>query len=202
MRADAVAAAVCASTASAWCFWLLARRGAARRGTMLRAAPAWPVLVAAAATGGASVAGSPYAAVLVAAAPAAAICASTDWEVGLIFDDVTAAALCAILVVEAVRGEILAALAGSALVVALLGSLRAVTRGTGLGLGDVKFGAVAGASLGVLDGVASIGLAFVLAGCYGAVLLAMRRAGRGSIVRFGPFLAAGLLSVGIHPCFR
>src|SRR5581483_4894260 len=90
VRPDDVAAAICASGASACCFWLLARRGAARRERILRTAPAWSALVAAAATGGASAAGSPYAAVLVAAAPAAAICAATDWEAGLIFDDVTA----------------------------------------------------------------------------------------------------------------
>lgn len=202
MQPGGTAAAGCASAASACCFWLLARRAARRRATALRGAPAWPVLGAVAATAGASFAGSPYSVPLVTAAAGAAVCAATDWEVGLIFDDVTLATFCTTLLVTLLYGSVGNAIIGAVAVMTLLAALRAVTHGAGLGLGDVKFGAIAGASLGALDGVASIGLAFVLAGAYGALLLAMGRAGRGSIVRFGPFLAAGLMAIGICPCFR
>lgn len=64
----------------------------------------------------------------------------------------------------------------------------------GIGMGDVKLAAIVGLALGfrspsaVLLGVLA---AFILGGCAAAVLLVARRAGRRTMVPFGPFMIAG-----------
>lgn len=66
----------------------------------------------------------------------------------------------------------------------------------GLGLGDVKFLAVAGAWVGL----SGIGALLVLGGGAGALFgIAWRLAGGGAVFPFGPALAAGLLAVVLFP---
>ncbi|MGZ0236093.1 prepilin peptidase, partial [Streptomyces sp. CPS1] len=66
----------------------------------------------------------------------------------------------------------------------------------GLGFGDVKLALGAGAVLGwygwsvVLLGTFA---GFVLGALYGGALVVLRRAGRGSVIPFGPFLLCGTL---------
>lgn len=196
---DIMAAA--ASAAFAGVLWPIASRAARRRGVTLRAS-AWPALTAGLATACAAVNASAPRSALFAAIAGASVCAVTDWETGLIFDDVTAATLFVTLCTALACGTLGAAIAGAFAVVCVLGALHTATRGAGLGLGDVKLGASIGAGLGALDGVASVGVAFVLGGTYGAALLVSGRARRDSSVRFGPFLAAGLVVLGIYPCCR
>lgn len=89
------------------------------------------------------------------------------------------------------------ALARGVLAAVVLGAtflVLAVLRPTGLGMGDVKLGAVLGLWLGwlswssVLLGVA---LAFVGGGLWSMTLLAMRRVQRDSHIAFGPWLLVG-----------
>jgi len=69
-----------------------------------------------------------------------------------------------------------------------------VTRGRGMGLGDVKLAPMLGASLGLLGVVESafgLLLTFILGAAVGASLLLLRRHGRRQAIAFGPFMVAG-----------
>lgn len=72
----------------------------------------------------------------------------------------------------------------------ILGTLYFLTRGRGMGLGDVKLAAVLGLSLGGSGALMFLGLAFTIGAGIGIALLLMRRAGWKSEVPFGPFLIA------------
>ncbi|XVQ13788.1 prepilin peptidase [Spirillospora sp. CA-255316] len=66
-----------------------------------------------------------------------------------------------------------------------------------IGLGDVKLAGVLGMYLGWLGyGAWMLGVLamFVLAGVFAAALLALRRAGRGTELPYGPFMLAGALA--------
>jgi leader peptidase (prepilin peptidase)/N-methyltransferase len=90
-----------------------------------------------------------------------------------------------------------AALGRAALGALILGGLYlllAVIRPGGMGLGDVKLAGVLGLFLAWLgwDALAVGGLAgFILGGLFGVVLIAFRRAGRGTGIPFGPWMLAG-----------
>lgn len=122
---------------------------------------------------------------------ATAVAAITDMQTGLIYDAAVLPALFAVLAAGALEGRPLMGLAGAGAGFAALGSLYAVTRGSGIGLGDLKLGACIGAALGAAAGVAAIGVAFIAGGCAAAALLASGRAGRKTEVRFAPYLALG-----------
>ncbi len=97
-------------------------------------------------------------------------------------------------------GDWLAAAAGAALGFALFWALRAgfrTWRGrTALGLGDVKFMALAGIYVG-MPGVAAIA---VVGGAIGIAFgIAWKFAGRGASFPFGPALAAGLALCLVFP---
>ncbi len=88
------------------------------------------------------------------------------------------------------------ALAGAAAWLALIGGLWLLTRGRGMGFGDVKLAPVLGATLGwVAFPSAVVGLlaAFLLGGLVGIVLMVTGRASRGTQIPFGPYLLAGAL---------
>jgi len=80
--------------------------------------------------------------------------------------------------------------------------LHAVSRGRGLGLGDVKLGTALGAALGLVSGLTAIALAFIFGGGYGVWLLATGRARAGSSIHFGPFIAAGAYVALLAPLGR
>ena len=94
----------------------------------------------------------------------------------------------------AIGGEADASARGAAIAGAALFALYLMTRGAGIGLGDVKLAVAIGAGLGAAAGVAALGAAFVAGGAYAAGLLAAGRARRGDAIPFGPFLAAGTLA--------
>ncbi len=86
------------------------------------------------------------------------------------------------------------AVAGAAVWCLTIGLIWLVTRGRGMGLGDVKLAPVLGATLGWLSfGSALVGLvaAFVLGAVVGVGLLLAGRAGRRTAIAFGPFLLVG-----------
>lgn len=85
-------------------------------------------------------------------------------------------------------------LAGASAWLAVVGGIWLLTRGRGMGFGDVKLAPVLGATLGwVSFGSAAVGLfaGFMLGAVVGVVLIARGRAGRRSHLPFGPFLLAG-----------
>jgi leader peptidase (prepilin peptidase) / N-methyltransferase len=72
--------------------------------------------------------------------------------------------------------------------------LLALLNPAGMGLGDVKLSGVLGAALawfGWSVWVVGACAAFLLAAVVGGALLITRRAGRGSLIPFGPFMVAG-----------
>nr|NLD40011.1 prepilin peptidase [Actinomycetales bacterium] len=85
------------------------------------------------------------------------------------------------------------ALAG-AIGVALVFLVLAVVAAGGLGLGDVKLGAILGLWTGWLHPtgpVVFVMAAFLVGGLYALVLMALKKATRTSHIPFGPFLIAG-----------
>ena len=108
-------------------------------------------------------------------------------------------ALTAITVGLIVSGEwnrLSGAAVGALVWVGVIGGSWLLTRGRGMGLGDVKLAPLLGGSLGIIGGLeAAAGLLFalVLGASVGIVLLATGRVGRRQAIAFGPFLLAGWL---------
>lgn len=89
------------------------------------------------------------------------------------------------------------ALIGAAAWGGLLALLWALSRGRGMGLGDVKMAPSLGATLGALGAgaaVAGLLIGFLAGGVIGVVLLVGGRAGRRTRIAFGPFLLIGALA--------
>lgn len=70
----------------------------------------------------------------------------------------------------------------------LLLFIHLITRGRGMGLGDVKLAIALGTWLGWLGGLRWLMTAFIIGGIISAILLLLRRANLKTKVAFGPFL--------------
>ena len=121
----------------------------------------------------------------------ALIAAGIDVRTGCIPDRVTRPTSIIALGVATVSGLVLTAFWGALAVGGSLLLLHVITRGRGLGLGDVKLGTAIGVGLGPAAGLAALGGAFILGGAYASWLLATRRASHHDALPFGPFLATG-----------
>ena len=111
----------------------------------------------------------------------------TDMRSFLLYDRLTLA-LAAVGVGRAVlAGDVLAAFAGAAALLAVMLAIYFASRG-GMGEGDVKLAAALGVWLGVEQGLACLLLAFVGGGAVGLLLLACGE--RRRMIPFGPFLCA------------
>jgi len=130
---------------------------------------------------------APPALVAVAGTLAAAI---IDARTGYIPNAVTRTTAVTALAVALPSGSMQAAL-GACVAGGVLLALHLLTRGRGLGLGDVKLGAAIGAGLGPWYGIAALAAAFIAGGAYAAFLIVRGRAGRRDAIAFGPYLAAG-----------
>lgn len=135
---------------------------------------------------------------MIALSAAASVCgaliaAGIDARTGRIPDRITRPTSAIALGLALASGLALTAFWGALAVGGSLLFLYVVTRGRGLGLGDVKLGTAIGVGLGPAAGLAALGGAFVLGGVYASCLLGARRASRRDALPFGPFLAAGSL---------
>jgi leader peptidase (prepilin peptidase)/N-methyltransferase len=86
------------------------------------------------------------------------------------------------------------ALVGAAVWMGLMGALWLFSGGRAMGFGDVKLSPVLGVTLGwvaIASAVVGLFVAFILGAVVGVILIARRKAGRGSRVPFGPFLLMG-----------
>jgi prepilin signal peptidase PulO-like enzyme (type II secretory pathway) len=128
-----------------------------------------------------------------------AAAAVTDARTGLIPDALTRTTALAALGCALANGVAPAACGGAYAVGGSLLVLHLLTRGRGLGLGDVKLGTAIGAGFGPVAGIVALGAAFVFGGAYASWLLLTRRARRGDAIRFGPFLAAGTVAAAFFP---
>jgi len=194
MNAALAAAATAGATVL---YWVIADDAAARRSVTIGALPPLLPVAAAVTTWIASFAG--ISAPAVAAAGGVAVAGLVDARTGSIYDPLTAAMLLTSLVLAVVNGSAIDGCCGAAAVGAALLTLHAISRGCGIGLGDVKLGATLGMALGLAGGLTAIALAFVFGGGYGAWLLATRRAQRDTSIRFGPFIAAGTFATLLVP---
>jgi leader peptidase (prepilin peptidase)/N-methyltransferase len=133
---------------------------------------------------------------MIALSAAASVCgaliaAHIDARTGRIPDRVTRPTSMIALGLAIVGGLVLTAFWGALAVGGSLLFLHVITRGRGLGLGDVKLGTAIGVGLGPAAGLAALCGAFIIGGAYATWLLATRRASHRDAVPFAPFLAMG-----------
>jgi leader peptidase (prepilin peptidase) / N-methyltransferase len=83
------------------------------------------------------------------------------------------------------------AVLGMILAVVFLGGLWLVTKGRGMGLGDVKLAAPVALILGWPKTLVGLFFAFILGGMAAMVLLVSNRKKFGQVIPFGPFIIAG-----------
>lgn len=88
-------------------------------------------------------------------------------------------------------------LSGAAVAFGFLLLVALLSRG-GMGMGDVKLGAVIGLFLGVFWVPIGLMIAFLLGGAVGLILLALRLKGRKDEIPFGPYLALGAALTAIY----
>jgi leader peptidase (prepilin peptidase) / N-methyltransferase len=193
-----IAAATAASLLAA-AFWALARSAMARRELPLGTAPSLPFVLAASA-GAAVSCGEPSRALpALAAVCGSLVAAIADARTGAIPDPITLATASSALGLATAAGDVSRAVTGALASGGVLLTLHLMTRGRGLGLGDVKLGAAIGAGLGPQLGIAAVGTAFVAGAAYAVGLLLTARAKRGDAIRFGPFLALGAFTMLLVP---
>ncbi len=77
----------------------------------------------------------------------------------------------------------------------LLGGLYFMTRGRGMGFGDVKLAIAAGLLMGWPDSALALILAFIIGGALSVGLMLVKRKGRKDYLPFGPFIALGITLV-------
>ena len=179
--------------------WVAARSAADAAGLDAGTTPRLPILIVSAiatwaAHGRPDSAGPPLAAAIV----GVTACAIGDKRTGYLFDRAIIVLSAVLIALAAIGGNLGSALIGGSIVASPLVMLFAMTRGRGLGLGDVKLAFPIGLGLGALAGLGALGAAFVAGGAVGVVLVARGRA-RTSAIRFGPFLAFGTAASALVP---
>lgn len=125
-------------------------------------------------------------------------CAIGDARTGYLFDRATIVLGLVLIGIFVPNGHALSALGSGAIVAAPLAALFVLTRGAGIGLGDVKLAVPIGIGLGSIGGLSALGFAFVSGAIIGIVLLTHGRS-RAHAVRFGPFLAVGTAASALAP---
>lgn len=90
-------------------------------------------------------------------------------------------------------------LAAAGMGAGFLGLIWLVTRGQGIGLGDVKLMVPVGLLLGLSGTITTLFVAFMLGGIVGTYLLLMKRATAKTAVPFGPFLAGAAIICLLFP---
>ncbi|HYZ14838.1 MAG TPA: A24 family peptidase [Candidatus Acidoferrum sp.] len=180
-------------------FWAVARSAMLRRGHPLGSVPWLPVVLASAAAAAVSLREPSQVLSALAAVCGSLVAAIVDARTGAIPDPLSLATTLVALGIATAFGEAPRALTGALAGGGALLILHVLTRGRGLGLGDVKLGAAIGAGLGPQLGIAAIATGFVAGAVYAIALLLTHRAGRGDAIRFGPFLALGAFTMLLVP---
>jgi prepilin signal peptidase PulO-like enzyme (type II secretory pathway) len=123
------------------------------------------------------------------------VSAASDLATGLIFDTVTAVGACGIVLCAVIEQTMSIAALGACVCFVPLLALYAITRGRGIGLGDVKLGGIIGAGIGGVEALDAVGAAFIAGAIYCAPLLLARRLVRNDRVPFAPFMALGTIAL-------
>jgi leader peptidase (prepilin peptidase) / N-methyltransferase len=119
-----------------------------------------------------------------------AVAAMTDLYTGYVFDAVTIPAGAVLLLARGFEGALGSGITGAMLGSVPLALLYAMTRGRGLGFGDVKLAGAIGIGLGADGTLLGVGAAFVAGALWGVAALACGAARR-QAVPFAPFLGLG-----------
>lgn len=117
-----------------------------------------------------------------------AAAAASDLQTGYVFDLPNAFALGVVLLFQIIGGNATGALLGLAVSGGALGVLYVVTRTRGIGLGDVKLGAVIGAGFGGTGALYALQAAFIAGGVIAAYRLLSGTGRRGDKLKFAPYL--------------
>src|ERR1700694_562282 len=117
----------------------------------------------------------------------------------LIVDVVTIPVAIAGMLLALLTHRAVSALEGALLGAALFGAIYVVTRGTGLGLGDVKLAACLGIFLGLTNGIAAFAASFVIGTIVALPVLILRKRRQRDVLPFGPFLVLGALIMTFTP---
>ncbi|MBC5824654.1 MAG: prepilin peptidase [Candidatus Eremiobacteraeota bacterium] len=117
----------------------------------------------------------------------------------LILDRMTVGLAVAGIVLAAASGRLVGGIQGAALGAALFGGIYLLTRGKGMGLGDVKLAMAAGLFLGLAASIAAFLSAFVIGSLLAVPVLAAGSRGRRDALPFGPFLVLAILLVLFAP---
>jgi leader peptidase (prepilin peptidase) / N-methyltransferase len=184
--AFAIAAWLGAVLADAWC----ANFTPHEDGPKPVAFPRWPFAVAAGIVGAmASLHGSPalHLAMLLVVVAALAGCAAADMRCGMIPDVFSLGALALVVGLGAFQHD-WSPLIGAAIVALPFAAMALISRGRGMGWGDVKLAGVGGALLGAPDAM----LAFIPASL-AAYVIARRSGGARQPIAFGPYLAGSII---------
>lgn len=81
------------------------------------------------------------------------------------------------------------------IVMAPLMTVHLITKGRGMGFGDVKFAFIIGLILGLWSGLGALYIGFLTGGIVGAFLILTRRGKPKSKIAFGPFLILGFYAM-------
>ncbi len=115
-----------------------------------------------------------------------------DFRHHIIPDELQIALFVGVVLYLLCTGNLQVVLVGYALIVALpILLLYLLTRGKGMGFGDVKMQMTLGLWLGLIPGFLGLYIGFLSGALYGVVLILLRKAGRKSQIAFGPFLLLG-----------
>ncbi|MGD1065449.1 MAG: A24 family peptidase [Vulcanimicrobiaceae bacterium] len=153
------------------------------------AVPGWVFVVVAACVGTAVGVHGPSpvdAAILLLAVLSLSVCAATDVRVGMIPDLFTLGPLALTLALAGLRHE-WSPLLGAGFAFVPFAALALVSRGRGMGWGDVKLAALGGALIGMAGITLAAGAASLV-----VVLLSVARRQRREPIAFGPYLAASI----------
>ncbi len=121
-------------------------------------------------------------------------CAATDIASGYVYNVVTYPTVVTILAASLVSGTFSSTFTWTVITFAACGLLYALTRGKGIGLGDVKLFAVVASALGASIGEV-IGGAFIIGACAVAIPLVRRRIRFGQTLPFAPFIALATMAI-------
>jgi leader peptidase (prepilin peptidase)/N-methyltransferase len=116
------------------------------------------------------------------------VIAFIDLDHLLVLDATTVVGAAIALAAALAMHRIVPALEGAATGALIFGAIYALTRGAGMGLGDVKLAAMLGLFLGFPSMVSAVVAAFIIGAVLAIPVLVARRRGRRDALPFGPFL--------------
>lgn len=109
----------------------------------------------------------------------------------IIPDYMTLTIIISAVILSAMSGQLVGNFVAGIILFGLLFVVHMLTKGKGMGFGDVKFAFAMGMLLGLWEGFLALYISFLLGGLVGGVLLVSGRKKLTSKIAFGPFLVAG-----------